>query len=317
MRYIVGCILAAAFIVLISMPVYAQDRQFMQHHTIEIEVECLDYATEIIRGLNGYNLDSYVFLNESSPRRTERWANFTRRVDYWAFRHVQEVLRDLGDVIFESENAQFLGAQITDTDVRILALSQEIERLSIMMAASDSLDVLIAIDARLSQVMLQRNNLIGTRNVLLAQAVSPVIDIRLMEIPEDRPRATPPGFRSRVADSFMATWRGTLAFASSLLVLAVRASLPVLVFAVFVAVVSFWAGRMVRRRRENRLINVAAGVDAKVEATTRAARYISPEWPDVRFITAETTKTPINANESTDLDTNIEIAESDKEEGDA
>jgi len=217
----------------------AQTRPFRQTYTIEIDVECIDTAMDIIRQLNGYNLQSVIATQEHSRQGTLRHADIVRRVDTWAFRQVQEVLRGLGDVRQESEHAVFLGAQLTDTEARIAAVSQEIDRLTLMMAASDSLQSLITIDARLSQINRDRNELIGRRNVLLAQAASPVITIWLREIPEDFVPQAPPGFGTRVADSFMGSWNATRNFAAGLLVFIVRISMPLVALSAIVGCILF------------------------------------------------------------------------------
>ncbi|MCL2404676.1 MAG: DUF4349 domain-containing protein [Defluviitaleaceae bacterium] len=269
MRKAVVCLLAVVFILLYCTRISAQDRQLRHHHSIEIEVECLDIATDIIMGLNGYNLESSVFLHEADRRHfgSQRSAFFMRRVDYWAFGHVQEALRGLGEVHFETENAQFLGAQIVDAEARIVALTQEIERLSIMMAASDSLDVLIAIDARLSQVTLERNSVIGTMNVLMTQAANPVITISIHETLGERPRAVPPGFGSRITDSFMGSLRATGDVIGNFLVFFARAIIPLLIY-VALALLAIWVCFRVKRKRASKQVLAAAGTGHKSTAAT-------------------------------------------------
>ena len=271
MRKIAICLLAMAFILITVMPVLAQDRQLRQHHSIEIEVECLETAMDILRGLNGYNLDSSVFLHESGRQGAQRWGHFTRRVDYWAYAHVQDALRDLGDVIYESQNAHFLGTQIIDADARIAALTQEIERLSIMLAGSESLDVLIAIDARLSQVAMERNRVIGTRNVLAAQAASPVIHINLLEVPEGRPEVVPDRFGSRVAGTFMASLRITGTVAGHLLVFAARVSIPALIYAALLFAAVYIGLKIKRRQAGTPVLEMA---DMPVEETMQEPAWV-------------------------------------------
>ena len=302
MRKISMCLILVTLIMLISVPVSAQDRQFRQHHSIQMMVECLDTAMEIIRGLNGYNLDSSVFLNESAIHGAERWAHFTRRVDYWAFRHVQEALRDMGEVLEESENAYFLGAQIVEANVRIIALTQEIERLSLMMAGSDSLDVLIAIDWRLSEVTWERNRVIGTRNVLIAQAASPIIDIWLYETPGGRPEIAPPRFGTRIADNFTASWRATRIATGHLLVFMARVSVPVLVY-VALAFMVIWVCLAIKRRRAKVPVAVIAGADVPDEN----APHETVGWLDA----------PLIAVEPTDTDTPPELTAADEKEGES
>ncbi|MCL2526841.1 MAG: DUF4349 domain-containing protein [Defluviitaleaceae bacterium] len=236
MRLFIGCALFAVCCLFFTLPVSAQNRPVRQTYTIEIEVECIEAATEFIRELNGYNLTSNVFLQESTGWGAQRRANFTRRVDSWAFRQVQEALRGMGDVLSESENAVSLSGAIIDTEARLAAISQEIERLTMMMAASDSLQILITIDSRLSQVTWERNNLMGRRNVLLSEAASPVINIMLFEIPEDRPEPTPLGFGRRVADRFSNSWYNTRSSAASFLVFLIRISIPLVVVGIIAAI---------------------------------------------------------------------------------
>ena len=279
MRLFAGCLLIIACSLLFALPVTARDRQLRQTYSIELEVECLDVAMEIIRGLDGYNLESDMFVDVIWGRSPQRRATYTRRVDERVFRHIQEVLRGMGEVHFESENAHFLGAQLMDVEARLAALNQEIERLTMMMAASDSLDVLIAIDFRLSQVTWERNRLMGSRNVLISQMASPVIHILLMETPTDLPPPETPGFIRRVADSFGDSWRGTRNFASNLLVFIVRISMPLVALGIIIVPVAFVVYRVVRRRR---LLPLKSETDESPEAAT------SPDGEN----TSETTTPP-------------------------
>jgi len=249
MRLAIGIILAIACAVVIASPAQAAEhRQLRQTHTIDIEVECIETATAIIRELNGYNLESSIVMPDefgwSQPS-----ANFTRRVDEWAFRHVQEVLRGLGEVTFERESSHHLGAELMNTEIRLEAAAQEIERLSLMMAASDSLSTLIAIDSQLSRVMHERDRIIGTRNLLLSQASSPIIHIQLFESMENRWIYTPPTFGNRIVGSFMGSWRGLLSFGSNTLVGIVRISIPLAIWAMLLCVALIVGNRVRKKRR--------------------------------------------------------------------
>ena len=280
MRLFIGAVLAVVCVILMAVPVYG--RPFRQTHTIEIKVECMDAATAIIRELDGYNLDASVFSNEMYVRNVgrpgftrvvERRANFTRRVDYRHFRHVQEVLRGMGEVLSESENARFLGTQIMDVDARLATIEQELERLLILMAASTSLDVLIAIDIRLSQVNWERNSLIGRRNVLLTQAASPVLHIMLVEPPEDLPEFVPPTFGSRVAERFSDSLWGTLTAAGNFVVFIVRISIPFAALCAIFALGIFMFYLVIRRMRSRRPALVMGDMDVPDEVMETTAPY--------------------------------------------
>lgn len=233
-------ILFLAAMLIFIFPIAVQARDISRNHSIEIEVECIDEARKIINELNGFNLNSYVGQNH---------ANFTRRVDDWAYRHTQEVLRGLGEVIYEQENAQHLGAEIFGLNTRFAVISTEMERLTLMMAASDTLDVLIAINDRLSNVSRDRDEISGRRNVLLTQASSPIIHISLTQTREDMPPLDPKTFGERVSESFLNSWENTRRVTENLLVFATRFSVPFAIWIAFIVIVMFAATRKEKKRK--------------------------------------------------------------------
>jgi len=245
--------------VLIFVPLTAEARQLGRHYTIDIEVECLDEARAAIAELAGFNVDSSASLREDGVH-TQRTARYTRRVDDWAFRHSQEVLRGLGDVIMESENARYLGAEIADINTRLLVLGQEIDRLQVMMAASTTLEVLIAVNDRLTWVVRDRDALVGRRNLLLAEAGSVVVHINLIEQTEVLPSAEPWTFGQEVAASFVHSWDETLFYGGEVLVFLSRVLLPLVLVGIFCGAVAFVTVKIVNKH----LAKVAA-VPRKVE----------------------------------------------------
>ena len=245
MRLLIGCILAIFCIAVLAIPIQgAAMRQLRQNYTINIEVECIDTATEIIRQLPGYNLDA-----SASTDTWHRRADFRRRVSNEDFRHVQEVLRGLGKVTFETENAAHLGTWMLDLDVRIAVLDQELERLTSMMVASTTLEVLIAVNDRLSMVSWERDHLVGQRNVLQVESLGPIISISLIETLPDTPRPTPLGFGQRIADRFTNSLSNTGTAAQNFLVGVVRFALPLLTWAVILIVVGFVIWRLFCRKK--------------------------------------------------------------------
>jgi len=244
MRTIFGCIAAMFCVVVFSNYVYAnQDRPLRQNYTISIVVECVETATEIIRDLPGYNLDLATNFNE-----WQRTAEFRRRVHSDTLRYVQAVLRDLGEVINESENAQHLGTGIMDLDVRIIAANQELERLTALMAASTSLDVLIAVNDRINTVARNRDDLIGHLNVLMVDSQGPIVNITLVEHLPGRPAPSPEGFGARIRESFGSSFRNSRNAAATFAVGVVRVFLPLTVWVVILGAIGFGAWRLFGRK---------------------------------------------------------------------
>ena len=234
LKIILMCVLAAMFV--LAAPITTHGRQLAKHHNISVEVECITAAMGIIDELNGHNMDSVVHFDGPYSQGS---ANITRRVDDWAFRHVQEVLRGLGEVLSESENARYLGAELMYVETRIAVLSQEMERLTLMLAASDSVEVLIAVNDRLSRVSRERDFALGRRNVLMNDAGSSLIHIHLFSEPLEPPPRVPTSFGERVANSFVGSWHFTLRTAGHLLVFTARVALPAAIWTVIGVVAYF------------------------------------------------------------------------------
>jgi hypothetical protein len=248
MRLIVATIfllLAGTFFVL---PVSAAPHMG-RYYTVHLTVDCLETALETINGLPGVTLSSGITNVEPHTGYPVRQAHFNRRVDAWAFRHMQAVLRDMGEVESENEYAWHLSAELSSIETSLTVLAQEIERLSVMMAASTSLHVLIAIDNQLSRVSWDRNRLIGRRNQIVTEAESVVMNIWISEETEFiRPEA--PGFGRRVADSFKDSWQGLLNAAAGFAVFAVRVSIPLAVWLAAGAAVLFLYLRIIKKKLE-------------------------------------------------------------------
>ena len=237
-------IASVSFLILMlmfSMPVNGMERFLQQRHNIEIEVECLDTALSIIAELNGHNIESHVQasvgLSPHERYRERRTAFIRRNVDEWAFRHVQIALRSLGDVLIEFEEAIDLRWAIMDAEVRIRALTTEIERLTRMMALSTTLNNMITINDRLNTVSQERDRQIGRRNLLLSQAQNPVVMISLTEFSEVVPTLAAPAFGSRVADSFLTSWNGFLRGLENFAVVVARTALPFVIWSIVLFVV--------------------------------------------------------------------------------
>ena len=229
--------------------VYAsQERPLRQNYTITVIVDCLDTATEIVRALPGYNLDSSTNVSE-----WQRTAEFRRRVQSDALRDIQQILRDLGEVVRENETAAHLGTGIMDLDVRIAATEQELERLTALMAASTSLDVLIAVNDRVNAVARGRDDLIGQLNVLTVDSRGPIVNITLIEHLPGRPAPPAEGFGPRVRESFGSSWNRSRSAAASFIVGVVRVFLPLVVWAVILGIIGLVAWRLYYNRRGDRL----------------------------------------------------------------
>jgi hypothetical protein len=234
-KFIFLCLLAA--VLFLPLTVSASERRVGQHYSVTVRVECLEEAVEVLRALPGFDLFATV-----SPGH----ASFTRRVDAWAFRHVQEVLRGLGDVTHEQERVRHLNSELAEVETRLAVLSQEMERLTVIMSASTTLNILNAVDMQLTQVSNERDWLTGRRNTLLNEARTTTLDITITErwVPVEGEVVA---FGTRVAESFISSWRGMVRFGGNLAVFIVRVSLPLGLWMLVMGAAAFFVLRHVKK----------------------------------------------------------------------
>jgi len=255
--------LFAAIFTSTPLVTYAADRQLRQQHSIHITVDCLYAAMDAVNDLPGHNLDSSANLGVRS-----RTATFRRRIDTEYFRYVQDILRTLGDVEWEAESAAHLAASMLDLDVRIAVLDQELERLTAMMEDSDTLNVLIAVNARITDVSRDRESLVGQRNVLIVDAGSAILNITLSEIPPEPVPTAPVGFWQRMRDNFMNSARNSRDGAESFLLAVVRLALPVITWGVILCAIGFAAWKLVLRKLPPIRFRRSGNKETEVEEVT-------------------------------------------------
>ena len=232
-------------IVIFATPVSAETRHHIQSSWIRIEVDCVEHAANVINSLNGYNLESGVFLIGNQPE-----GSFRRRVDPWAYRQVQDSLRGLGFVLSESEGVTYLGQELQILEQRLAINAQEIQRISAMMEESATLDVLMLFSDRLGTLSVTRDEILGRRNQILVQTGSPVIHISLIqalppeeeveEAEEEEEEELPPTFLSQLGNSFVGSITQATAFTQALLIGIASMFFPIVILAaICIPVVKF------------------------------------------------------------------------------
>ena len=220
----------------------------VQTHDINIVVECVDEALEAISRLGGHNLHMDVTAFEQLGLNPIRQAEIIRRIDASEYRMAQNLLRSLGTVTSESESARNVGSDISDLQLRINSASGEFDRISHMMAESDSLHMLIALESRLSDITRSRDSLIGSLNVLLAESGTALISIHLAE--DMGVFVPPPGpsFGARISASFFGSWNVTLLILQGIVLFIAYALIP----AIFLSLLFFPIRAVIRAVNRSR-----------------------------------------------------------------
>ncbi|MCL2364957.1 MAG: DUF4349 domain-containing protein [Defluviitaleaceae bacterium] len=236
-RMAVVCLIVL-FLLAVPMQVSADARRLGQRYSVTLLVECLDTAVEAMRALPGFDL--YMSISQYE-------AHYVRQVDAVFFRHAQAVLRDVGEVMYEQEHVRHLGMELMQLDTRITVLTQEMERLTLLMAASTTIDVLNAVDIQLTHVSRDRDWHLGRRNVLMNESQTVAMDITLTErwVPAEREHLT---FGRRIRNSFMGSWNGLTRMGGDLVVLLARVGLPLMIWLAIAGTITLVVVRVTKKR---------------------------------------------------------------------
>ena len=257
-------ILAAAAVLAIVtaiVPTSALAAHYHRTYDIQIKVECVETAVEIINGMAGHNIYSTSHFNEWGSS-----ATFNRRVDEAALPHIQAVLRSLGEVQNESEWTNHMTAEMLDLEARLIASQAEIDRLSDIMAASANLQVLIEVESRLSAVRWQRDNLLGRLNEINGLTAMPYVNINIWDA---APQAASEEitFSQRLADAFTGSAIGMAGAFGDLVLFLAWVAIPLgLIAAIGVPT---WLGvRKSLKKRRNKMLKpiVLTETDGEEEA---------------------------------------------------
>lgn len=156
-------------------------------------------------------------------------------------------LEDLGQIMQKNSSAQNITKTYNDNETTIQVLNAEKERLADMMDKAETIQDMIAIEQRLSEVETQLNQANTTKSgmdmdieystiTVTVEEVSALSDI---ENPKD-------SFGSRIARAFGRSWTGFISFLQNFLLFLIRA-LP---FLILLALLIFITVKIIRHRRK-------------------------------------------------------------------
>jgi hypothetical protein len=197
-------------------------------------------------------------------------AFFERRVSITAYNAVMEILRNLGEVINESESTEYMGAEYRHMQTRLWSNSVEMQRLFELMRGASNLNILMAVDNNLSNAERERDWLRGRLNFLDNAVNHPYVHIYLTETMPPRP--DPPGFWPRIGTALSSSWNGFLTFIGHALVFLATASIPSILIAAGVFLLIHIIRRRVKARRAGMLLALEAtlGENAALDGTVGA-----------------------------------------------
>ena len=208
-----------------------------------------------IESENTSNDDPYWYYRErsgSSARRTRRNLSITARIPAEKFDAFMEDLKNDGQVINTSVNAENISVSYANHDASRKALEIEQERLLKMMDKAESIEEMIAVEERLTEVERELGNERTKLSAMDRDVNFSTIYINLEEVFEYSETVVETTYGERLKRAFDNAIDGFVVFWEDL-ILFIVGSFPFLIMLVIIIVVIVKLARRAQRRRKERL----------------------------------------------------------------
>lgn len=232
-------------------------------YTASVSIETTEFDKAIaalekqVQSIGGFVENSNVtgdtrYNSDGSTSIVNRWAYYTVRIPCEQFEAFLHETEGFGNVISTSRDAQNVTSAYTDYEARLSSLNTQQERLLDMLAKSEDVETLIALEQRLSDVRYEIESIERSlRNYDMQIKYSTVdLDLREVEIytPTVSVRRT---FGEKLSDSLSDGWHG---FTRGLqdIILGLASALPALVILAVIVIVVIVLIRKGQKKRKAR-----------------------------------------------------------------
>ncbi len=155
-------------------------KKIIKRYSYDYETESFDdayaYLKRQIEAYQGYVSESEIQGTNS------RSLNLTARIPAEVSDDFAEEIGEIGTLISQSESAEDVTLEYTDTESRIASLKTEQKRLNELVEQADSLDVIIALEDRLTEVRYQLESYEGKKNLYDDLVAYSTVSITLREV---------------------------------------------------------------------------------------------------------------------------------------
>lgn len=195
-----------------------------------------------VTGDTQYNSDGTTSI-------VNRWAYYTVRIPCEQFEAFLHETEGFGNVISTSRDAQNVTSAYTDYEARLSSLNTQEERLLDMLAKSEDVETLIALEQRLSDVRYEIESIERSLRNYDMQIRYSTVDLDLREVEVYTPtvpvRRT---FGQKLSDSLSDGWTG---FARGMqnVILGLASALPALVLLAVIVIVVIVLVKNARKKR--------------------------------------------------------------------
>lgn len=240
--------------------------------TVDMHVETdgfddlLSRITDRIRELGGYVETSDIsgrrasYQNEPAPRN----AFLTARIPSAKLDLFITSVEEQGNVVNKSENTQDVTLQYSDLESRKKSLSIEQERIWALLEKADTLEAVIALEERLSEIRYQLESMESQLRLYDNQVDYSTVTIRIQEVTTFTPTA-PESLGQRIGTSFSKNMRSVSQFFTTLFVVLIS-GIPIWGPILMILLLILFLIR--RRRRRMRKDSYCGSISDKATSST-------------------------------------------------
>lgn len=181
---------------------------------------------------------------------TDRWANYVVRIPATKFESFMTMTGELGNVTNSSRSAENVTSQYTDYEARLSSLTIQEERLLSMLEASADLESLIALEARLSEVRYEIEQIERSLRDLDQRLSYSTVTLEIREVEIYTPTApVTRTFGEKLSDAFSDAWTGLVRGSQNFVLFLAESIFTLVILAAVAVIVVVWIRRAVRKRR--------------------------------------------------------------------
>ena len=229
-------------------------------YTASVSIETTEFDKAVaaleaqVRKIGGFVESSNVtgdtqYNSDGTTTVVNRWAYYTVRIPCEQFEPFLHETEGFGNVTATSRDAQNVTSAYTDFEARLSSLNTQEERLLDMLAKSEDVETLIALEQRLSDVRYEIESIERSLRNYDMQIKYSTVDLDLREVEVYTPtvpvRRT---FSQKLSDSLSDGWNGFTRGVQDL-ILGLAAALPTLILLAVIVVVAVVLIKKYRRKR--------------------------------------------------------------------
>ena len=244
-------------------------------YSANVQVETTDFdgtlasLSALIEDYEGWVESSSVngsnYSDRSRGNVSRRSANYTLRIPCERFDELMNSLSSLGNIPYTHVYTENVTAQYYDVQARLVAYSAQEQRLLEMMELAETVEDVIILEDRLTQVRYQIESLQSTLNNWDRQVSYSTVYLDITEVQEYSPEPqVQPSFGQQLKSALQEGFHGMVVFLQGLL-LGITASLPALLFlaaVVILVVVLVKKARKKKKAAREQARRAAAGIPA-------------------------------------------------------